>query len=264
MDPGKDDFTFAKLSDITLPITFRMCGDSALLLERSVVNCSARSSRALGGHLPIPSFWRNQSCAFMGSHRHRTSVLSHRSRREPEQERTSQSFVGPLRDLPVDSRQQASHHPLPHFFQGIQECVHVCALARSIPSPRLTVLSWNEWITFPVRYCDLPLNAQITFTVWDIAGPRNATPVGGSTFRLFGKKWYVLSYACHLWVIHVAQDPSKRQAQAAPLARKRSRRFCGDHDAEQDGRPGRDGQAGESRLNGLPHLQVLKAPPCSS
>ncbi|KAG7092293.1 hypothetical protein E1B28_008655 [Marasmius oreades] len=48
---------------------------------------------------------------------------------------------------------------------------------------------WNEWITFPVRYCDLPLGAQITFTVWDIAGPRAAAPVGGTTFRLFGKKW---------------------------------------------------------------------------
>jgi phosphatidylinositol 3-kinase len=50
---------------------------------------------------------------------------------------------------------------------------------------------WNEWITLPIRYCDLPLNSQITFTVWDIAGPRAAAPVGGSTFRLFGKKWYV-------------------------------------------------------------------------
>ncbi|GAW01229.1 atypical pikk pi3k protein kinase [Lentinula edodes] len=48
---------------------------------------------------------------------------------------------------------------------------------------------WNEWITFPIRYCDLPLSSQITFTVWDIAGPRSAAPVGGTTFRLFGKKW---------------------------------------------------------------------------
>lgn len=52
-------------------------------------------------------------------------------------------------------------------------------------------ISWNEWITFPIRYCDLPLSSQITFTVWDIAGPRSAAPVGGTTFRLFGKKWLV-------------------------------------------------------------------------
>ncbi|KAI0027323.1 atypical/PIKK/PI3K protein kinase [Vararia minispora EC-137] len=49
--------------------------------------------------------------------------------------------------------------------------------------------TWNEWISFPIRYCDLPLSSQITFTVWDIAGPRAAVPVGGSAFRLFGKKW---------------------------------------------------------------------------
>ena len=54
--------------------------------------------------------------------------------------------------------------------------------------------SWNEWVTFPIRYCDLPLSSQITFTVWDIAGPRASLPVGGSTFRLFGKKWYALLF----------------------------------------------------------------------
>ncbi len=37
---------------------------------------------------------------------------------------------------------------------------------------------WNEWIVLPIRYCDLPLSAQVTFTVWDIAGPRAAMPVG--------------------------------------------------------------------------------------
>ena len=53
------------------------------------------------------------------------------------------------------------------------------------------ICSWNEWITLPIRYCDLPLNSQITFTIWDISGPRSAVPVGGTTFRLFGKKWCV-------------------------------------------------------------------------
>ncbi|KAI9440788.1 atypical/PIKK/PI3K protein kinase, partial [Lactarius indigo] len=53
--------------------------------------------------------------------------------------------------------------------------------------------TWNEWITLPIRYCDLPLSSQITFTVWDIAGPRAAVPVGGTTFRLFSKKWHVVA-----------------------------------------------------------------------
>lgn len=55
----------------------------------------------------------------------------------------------------------------------------------------LTVYRWNEWITLPIRYCDLPLSSQITFTVWDIGAPRTAVPVGSSTFRMFGKKWFV-------------------------------------------------------------------------
>ncbi|CAK5265470.1 unnamed protein product [Mycena citricolor] len=61
--------------------------------------------------------------------------------------------------------------------------------------------TWNEWITLPVRYCDLPLGAQIVFTVWDIAGPRAAIPVGGSTFRMFGKKWTLRrgKHRLHLW-----------------------------------------------------------------
>lgn len=53
-----------------------------------------------------------------------------------------------------------------------------------------SVFRWNEWISLPIKYCDLPLNSQIAITVWDIDGPRQVTPVGGSTFRLFGKKWY--------------------------------------------------------------------------
>ena len=50
--------------------------------------------------------------------------------------------------------------------------------------------SWNEWITFPIRYCNLPFSSQITFTVWHIAGPRSAVPIGGSASKPFGKKWY--------------------------------------------------------------------------
>jgi phosphatidylinositol 3-kinase len=102
-----------------------------------------------------------------------------------------QEAVRPLRDLPARRRQQTAHDPLPDVFQGVQECVHVRAFIATTFPNRLRN-SWNEWITLPVRYCDLPLNAQVTFTVWDIAGPRTPTPVGGSTFRLFGKKWYVL------------------------------------------------------------------------
>lgn len=50
--------------------------------------------------------------------------------------------------------------------------------------------SWNEWLTLPIKYCDLPSTAQFAITVWDTIGPRKVKPVGGTTLRLFGKQWY--------------------------------------------------------------------------
>ncbi len=35
---------------------------------------------------------------------------------------------------------------------------------------------------------ELPLNAQIGFTIYDTAGPNKLNVVGGTTFRLFGKR----------------------------------------------------------------------------
>ena len=47
--------------------------------------------------------------------------------------------------------------------------------------------SWNEWLTLPVKYSDLPRNAQLALTIWDIYGTSTAVPVGGTTVSLFGK-----------------------------------------------------------------------------
>ncbi|GAA5999651.1 phosphatidylinositol 3-kinase VPS34 [Rhodotorula paludigena] len=51
-----------------------------------------------------------------------------------------------------------------------------------------TQVDWNEHITLPVKYRDLPLGAQLAVTVFDIAGPRQRAVVGGATLRLFGNK----------------------------------------------------------------------------
>lgn len=48
--------------------------------------------------------------------------------------------------------------------------------------------AWNESLSLPIKYRDLPLSAQLAITVYDIAGPREVAVVGGSTMRLFGKK----------------------------------------------------------------------------
>lgn len=49
-------------------------------------------------------------------------------------------------------------------------------------------VDWNEHITLPIKYRDLPQNAQLVVTVYDIAGPGELAVVGGSTLRLFGSK----------------------------------------------------------------------------
>ncbi|XP_057240511.1 phosphatidylinositol 3-kinase catalytic subunit type 3 isoform X2 [Malurus melanocephalus] len=47
--------------------------------------------------------------------------------------------------------------------------------------------NWNEWLKLPVKYPDLPRNAQVALTIWDVYGPGKAIPVGGTTVSLFGK-----------------------------------------------------------------------------
>ncbi|XP_058804618.1 phosphatidylinositol 3-kinase catalytic subunit type 3 [Phymastichus coffea] len=47
--------------------------------------------------------------------------------------------------------------------------------------------NWNQWITLPIAFCDLPRNAQLCITLYDCAGPARLIPVGGTTISLFGK-----------------------------------------------------------------------------
>lgn len=49
------------------------------------------------------------------------------------------------------------------------------------------VLSWNEWVTLPVQFSDLPRTAQLALTVYDCVGTNKVAPVGGTTISLFSK-----------------------------------------------------------------------------
>ncbi|KAF9048681.1 kinase-like domain-containing protein [Panaeolus papilionaceus] len=132
---NRDDFTFAKLSDLKLPVTFRISQLEGLRKPRT-----------------FTELLENPELRFHGV---QSPTLS---------------------DLYVTCQLIADNKPLTIPFRTSFK-----AFKNSY--------TWNEWITLPIRYCDIPLSSQITFTVWDIAGPRTAVPVGGSTFRLFGKKW---------------------------------------------------------------------------
>ncbi|KAG2220421.1 hypothetical protein INT45_000646 [Circinella minor] len=63
------------------------------------------------------------------------------------------------------------------------------------------IISWNEWLTLPIKYCDLPSSAQCAITVWDIVGPRKPVPVGGTTLELFGKHFTLRrgKQKLHIW-----------------------------------------------------------------
>ncbi|XP_066599239.1 phosphatidylinositol 3-kinase catalytic subunit type 3 [Prorops nasuta] len=47
--------------------------------------------------------------------------------------------------------------------------------------------NWNQWVTLPISYSDLPRDAQLCITLYDCAGPGRQLPVGGTTISLFGK-----------------------------------------------------------------------------
>ncbi|XP_055931311.1 phosphatidylinositol 3-kinase catalytic subunit type 3-like [Argiope bruennichi] len=47
--------------------------------------------------------------------------------------------------------------------------------------------NWNEWLTLPVKFCELPRNALLALTVWDILEPNVSVAVGGATVSIFGK-----------------------------------------------------------------------------
>ncbi|KAG8909004.1 Phosphatidylinositol (PI) 3-kinase [Tulasnella sp. 403] len=129
------DFTFAKLSDLNLPVTLRISQLEGIRKPR-----------------PYADLLENPELRFAGI---QSEGLS---------------------DLYVTCQLVADNKPLTIQYRTAFKAFK-------------NTYTWNEWISFPVKYCDLPLSAQITFTVWDIANPRTAVPVGGTTFKLFGKKW---------------------------------------------------------------------------
>ena len=53
--------------------------------------------------------------------------------------------------------------------------------------PFSTRWNWNEWVTLPIHYKEIPQNAELALTIYDILGPRKSVAVGGTTIPIFGK-----------------------------------------------------------------------------
>ncbi|CAF1302350.1 unnamed protein product [Adineta steineri] len=45
--------------------------------------------------------------------------------------------------------------------------------------------NWNEWLKLPLRYCDLPRHALLTFSIQEIISPTNIRIIGSTTISLF-------------------------------------------------------------------------------
>lgn len=53
--------------------------------------------------------------------------------------------------------------------------------------PFSTRWNWNEWVTLPIHFKDIPCNAVLALTIYDIYAPQKAIPIGGTTISIFGQ-----------------------------------------------------------------------------
>jgi phosphatidylinositol 3-kinase len=49
----------------------------------------------------------------------------------------------------------------------------------------LFLFSWNEWLTLPLRYCDLPRQAILALSIHEIISPTEIHIIGSTTIPLF-------------------------------------------------------------------------------
>ncbi|KXS19899.1 phosphatidylinositol 3-kinase [Gonapodya prolifera JEL478] len=77
----------------------------------------------------------------------------------------------------------------PELFVTCELWAENCRLAEPISTSYKVFknkLAWNEWITFPVKFRDLPITTQLVLNVYEPYTPQNYKIVGGTAFRLFG------------------------------------------------------------------------------
>ncbi|KAG8525855.1 uncharacterized protein KY384_000615 [Bacidia gigantensis] len=90
---------------------------------------------------------------------------------------------------------------------------------------------WNEWLELPINISQLPQNAQLAITVWDVSptgGPTakdHAIPFGGTTIALFDKDDTLQKgrQHCRVWRHKAADGNSSPSTPAAPPSKCRKR-----------------------------------------
>lgn len=54
--------------------------------------------------------------------------------------------------------------------------------------------SWNEWITLPLRYCDIPRYAVLAFSIHELVSPSEIRTIGSSTISIFAADGFVVKW----------------------------------------------------------------------
>ena len=49
----------------------------------------------------------------------------------------------------------------------------------------INIFSWKEWISFPVKYSELPVDTVLCVTIYDIFTPRKPIIVASSSYSVF-------------------------------------------------------------------------------
>jgi phosphatidylinositol 3-kinase len=237
---NKEDFSFGRSCDLKVPVTFRM----SVWFNKVVSLVLTQSQFSARGRASPSTFHRAYRKARTALPRGSISVRP--AAAIPPI--AADGLFSTLSDLYVTCQLLADNKPLTIPFRTSYKAFKNTYTSVSCGTRLVCVgvfmdclVRWNEWITLPIRYCDLPLSSQITFTVWDVAGPRAAVPAGGTTFRLFSKKWCVVTLGfvlLHLTLIHDSRcwkDIEEGKTPNVIMAQQGSRWEFGNRDAEQIG-----------------------------
>eukprot|EP00761_Pharyngomonas_kirbyi_P010894 gb/GECH01010917.1/.p1 GENE.gb/GECH01010917.1/~~gb/GECH01010917.1/.p1 ORF type:complete len:900 (+),score=181.57 gb/GECH01010917.1/:1-2700(+) len=68
------------------------------------------------------------------------------------------------------------------FSSGVPLCLPERTSHKFLSGPRF---QWGEWISFPVTYSDLPPDAELRITIYDVFAPNKNTAIGGSSIPIF-------------------------------------------------------------------------------
>ncbi|TVY83938.1 Nodule isoform of Phosphatidylinositol 3-kinase [Lachnellula suecica] len=101
---------------------------------------------------------------------------------------------------------------------------------------------WNEWLTLPVNYSNLPLSSQLAITIWDLSpkggegAQGHAIPFGGTTLPLFDQENQLQKgrQKCYLHRRKAADGLHSSATPSTPPTRRKGKDITQKIDKESD------------------------------